>query len=68
MKSRVACVTCVTLYPFSGISYEKFVQEKDPGNDPQCDTSETKFFPVRDLIHWCEPAYVIRSFSESVSL
>jgi len=56
------------LYPFSGISYEKFVQEKDPGNDPQCDTSETKFFPVRDLIHWCEPAYVIRSFSESVSL
>jgi hypothetical protein len=22
-------------YPFSGISYEKIVQEKDPGNDTQ---------------------------------
>ncbi len=34
-------VTCVTLYPFSGISYEKMVQKKDPGNDPQCVTSDT---------------------------
>ena len=51
MMGRVACVTCVTLYPFSGISHEKFVQKKDPGNDSQCDTSDTKFFPARDLIH-----------------
>ena len=28
--------TSGTLYPFSGISYEKIVQKKDPGNDPQC--------------------------------
>ena len=35
------CVTRVTLYPFSGISYEKTVQKKDPENDPQCDTRAT---------------------------
>ena len=28
--------TSGTLYPFSGKSYEKIVQEKDPGNDSQC--------------------------------
>ena len=25
-----------TLYPISVKSYEKFVQKKDPGSDPQC--------------------------------
>ncbi|PKL63966.1 MAG: hypothetical protein CVV32_11070 [Methanomicrobiales archaeon HGW-Methanomicrobiales-3] len=33
------CVTCVTMYPFSGISYEKIVQKKDYGNGMQCDAS-----------------------------
>jgi len=38
-KRMSFCVTCVTMYPFSGISYEKIVQKKDPGNGMQCDAS-----------------------------
>jgi hypothetical protein len=32
------------MYPFSGISYEKSVQKKDPGNGMQCDASDAKKF------------------------
>ena len=39
----LTCVTCVTCTSFSGKSYEKIVQEKDPGKRPQCDTSVTIF-------------------------
>jgi hypothetical protein len=28
--------TSGTMYPFFGNPYEKIVQKKDPGNDPQC--------------------------------
>ena len=37
-----SCVTCDTLYPFSGKSYEKIVQKKDYRNGTQCDTSDTE--------------------------
>jgi len=39
-QGKRGCVTCVTMYPFSGISYEKIVQKKDPGNGMQCDASD----------------------------
>ena len=57
----LTCVTCVTLTPFSGKSYEKIVQKKDPGNrengvhGARCGTAHfSKRFvtcPVRCLVY-----------------
>jgi len=47
------------LYPVSGISYEKIVQKKDPGNDPQCDTSDTIFSKVIDLYGLLDRMYPV---------
>lgn len=46
-KKSIKCVTCVTMYPYSGISYEKIVQKKDPGNGMQCDASDAMCRRIR---------------------